>query len=96
MRRFFWAPKTYAKKYGKENIYNLFGYQNLCFTIDKYLRSRSIVFGSLVLTLLYNRQFFFFQNSKSLTVSAKDQNVCSIQRPSDATVGNFKCGKCSL
>ena len=21
-RRFFWAPKTYAKNYGQENIYN--------------------------------------------------------------------------
>ena len=34
MRRFFWAPKTYAKKYGVENIYNFtqifFAYLNLC------------------------------------------------------------------
>ena len=34
VRRFFWAPKTYGKQYGKENIYNLmlkiFVYLNQC------------------------------------------------------------------
>ena len=34
MRRFFWAPKTYTKNYGLENIHNftqkIFGYLNLC------------------------------------------------------------------
>ena len=34
MRRFFWAPKSYAKNYGLENIYNfmlnIFVYLNLC------------------------------------------------------------------
>ena len=33
MRQFFWAPKTYALKYGQENIYNftlkIFVYLNL-------------------------------------------------------------------
>ena len=35
MRQFFWAPKTYAKNYGQENIYNftqkIFVYLNLWF-----------------------------------------------------------------
>ena len=34
MRRFFWAPKTYVKIYGQENMYNFtlkyFVYLNLC------------------------------------------------------------------
>ena len=34
MRRFFWAPKTYVKINGQENIYNftlkIFVYLNLC------------------------------------------------------------------
>ena len=38
MRRFFWAPKTYAKNYGWENIYiftlKIFVYLNLYIVLN--------------------------------------------------------------
>ena len=40
MRQFFWAPKTYDKTDGLENIYEFtlkkFVYLNLCFTVCAY------------------------------------------------------------
>ena len=45
MRRLFWAPNTYAKKYGLETIYN---FTRICFCLSKpvvaWLRSVSVAF----------------------------------------------------
>ena len=47
MRQFFWAPKTYAKIYGLESIYNFtlkfVVYLNLCYRFHIWLCQRMLL-----------------------------------------------------
>ena len=47
MRRFFWAPKTYAKNYGKENIYNFTSSTGLPLFLYWLLFSRKLLAKSI-------------------------------------------------
>ena len=53
MRPFFWAPKTYAKNYGLENIYSfvlkIFVYLKLCtHSLMAYLKGRVVSWREIV------------------------------------------------